>query len=153
MPPKLGDREPTGIVVEVLDLTAQLDEAKARLQSLEDESKERRRVIDVTHRDLWGRVRVGDEVYCLCSEGTGSSRPVSDEYPLEVAFWGRYLADGEREVLEVYPRVTRTLNKDEVLDLPVKEKIPLEKFIRQFGKVLEENYMLWKRLFAEVETT
>jgi len=83
-------------------------------------------------------------MFVLDTEGVGKSSPISKKNRLLVDFYAVY-DDSESAV----PDGCIELDDEDVLGLPVKNEIPLEKFVRQFGNRLEMNFGDWYLLLKK----
>lgn len=133
------ERAESNIQVKVIDLSGLEKKAFDSLQ-IKEYNKE---LESVTCFGKWGYVETSKGLYLISNEGIGDSKPISDANPAEFEFSKNWNRDGERSS-EFLPCIGYRLNEAEVRELPVKEVVTLDKFIRTFGSRLEVNYSLWQ---------
>jgi hypothetical protein len=136
-------RAPTNIEVSVPDLTG----FHAGVLGLinEERGKKGLPLADTVVGQCYGYVDTPNGVFALCSEGVGSSIPVSVQNPVDVEFYAQ--GTGEKGRWSgCFPEAIERLDADQLRNLPVSKKINLAQFIRSFGARLENNYYEWKNL-------
>jgi len=127
------------INVNVIDLSKKEKAAFDYMQ--EKEYREDLDSLEITQR--WGYVETPNGIYLLCEEGVGQREPVDGEHLARFEFIRRFKKDNGATSLEIYPCVGVSMNDEDLLKLPVKEVVTLDKFIRTFGSRLEANYEQW----------
>lgn len=134
------DRTKSEIKVNVLDLSGLEKDIFDGMQT-----KEYKKDLDrVSCSERLGYVETSEGIYLLCSEGVGSDKPVSKKNPAQFEFTRHWNRDGAKS-MEMIPCIGVKLDEKEVKELPVKEVVTLDKFIRVFGSRLESNYREWER--------
>jgi hypothetical protein len=130
------NREISGIDVKVLDLTLSLERCEKELiQSLEANGCEHFKTLGET-----GIVETPKGIFVLEEDGIIIREPLSDTNRWPIDLYGSSRKDGTESIVMI-PIAVINLSPDFVKTIPVKKTIPLEKFIRSFGRRLEENYV------------
>lgn len=142
------DRKPSDVMVQVLNLSKDVDEAMNRIRNncphCGTEGKGDPTVTAAQTIYNWGFIRTSKGLLLLNSEGVGSFYPVTDDDPAKIEL---YFARGTQRNLnsEVALRLTPA-----DLEARVKESMPLHLFIRTFGSRLDSNYADWVRAVGKI---
>ena len=89
---------------------------------------------------------LADGLFCVNDDGIGTNTPVTDDDPLEMYLFGQKdLGDGKK-TFSMFPVDSVKFTPD-ILKRYAAERIPLEEFIRTFGRRLEDNYALSLEFF------
>jgi hypothetical protein len=93
--------------------------------------------------EKYGIVRTDGGTFLLTGEGEGCAIPIESKVDfIDVeASMGRYTINNP--VLEV------GITVDNLKELPIKETVSLDKFIRTFGSRLEENFKEWNDFLSK----
>jgi hypothetical protein len=140
------ERTTSNIIVNVLDLTGQAQEAQAFALD--------KGVIGendfLAMRFSLGMVEKGGKHYILDTEGVGSLEAVEDS-PLTIKWYPHTVEDGKITSLDMFPVCQSILSSEEVLRLKVVGTLPLHEFVREFGWRLEINLKSWKDFLEETK--
>lgn len=128
-----SEREKSNITVSIVDLSAPLAQATEAY----NEDGHKATTMSIRGTSL-GYVQTHAGLFCLCTEGVGDSKPITEDNPAEVELYPEY-AGGSG----MMPAGNLKLTDTELIMLPVKDERPLEEFIRSFGSRLEGNYRDW----------
>ena len=143
------ERAKSKIQVKVLDLSGLEKQAFDSVQSKNyNKDLDSMRVED----GAWGYVETSKGTYLISSEGVGDKNPISEDNPACFEFSKEFNRNGERS-FELSPCIGFKLDEIELKQIPVKEVVTLDSFIRSFGTRLEHNYLLWQdHLNKEIQT-
>lgn len=127
-------RDASGIEVEVLDLSVVAKWGEESLRKKGDQS-----TLD-TNGTL-GVVRTPKGDFILNDEGIVARKALAEANPWPTDLYRCTKdADGKLKSFEIIPVGVINITPAALKEIPVKEKLPLEKFIRTFGSRLETNY-------------
>lgn len=137
-----NQREASGIVVNVLDLQPAMDNASKQLEkSLKAKGYEAIHVMG-TH----GFVVTKKGTFALEAEGVIARKPLSDanKHSIDLYPCSFGEVDGKRIMTKqaMIPIAVMHVGLDDLKEIPVKEQVPLESFVRSFGRRLEANYAI-----------
>lgn len=130
------DRETSNINVIVPDLSSTLEQA---LRIYNEAHPDKPATAITVHR--FGIVRTQEGIYAMDEDGVGSRDPISERNPLEIGLYAQI--PGEYTVFPYRYISLKPEHLNEHEYFPVKERVPLEKFIRVFSARLESNYRTW----------
>lgn len=129
-------RETSGIEVEVLDLSVVARWGEESLKKKGDQSTLE------THGTL-GVVRTPKGDFILNDDGVIARKALADVNPWPVDLYRCTKdADGKLKSFEIIPVGVINIVPAALKEIPVKEKLPLEQFVRTFGSRLEGNYQI-----------
>jgi hypothetical protein len=128
------DRAVSSVIVKVLDLRGLREEATefAREKGKLDDGQSLKVGYTI------GIVEKDGKHYVINTEGVGSTIPLEDE-AIDVD-WYAYSDSG----FSMCPTVSSNMNFSDIAQLPVKDEVTLDKFIRKFGRRLEDNFREWE---------
>lgn len=136
---KENARKPSHIQVNVLDLKPAIDHA---VESL-GEALKKTKYSSLTVVGKQGFVRTAKGLFMLDEEGVVSRTPLSDTNKWSIDLYPCNLTPkGDVGGMQIVPLAVMNINPAMLPDLPVQETVPLEQFIRTFGRRLEENYSI-----------
>ena len=137
-------RELSSIYVQVLDLSETSQQALDILKS-SDEIMDS--VQELVPDEPWGLVNVSDNLFVVRFDGFVSV--LDDMSPLQLEYYVKFINGG------FLPDSVMTIDIDieTVLEIPIKEKVSLDRFIINFTEVSQENYRNLLELFEEPDTT
>jgi hypothetical protein len=131
-------RKPSGINVEPLVLD------KILAIALEKGKVENPDIYNVEEHYPIARIITAKGVFVVDKDGVGVG-PLG-EYVLYL--YCLYNKDGQ-ESIDCIPKWSFTLKKEDIMNLPVLDPVPLENWIRTFGNRLEHNYADWVRALTK----
>ena len=103
------------------------------------------------HSFDWGIVESKGKHYLINTEGVGSMSALEDDRS-QISWYKSYLnEEGKEGSFDMYPCVTSSIDYRDTLELPVREVISLDKFIRFYNFRLEENFDGWEYFFNKGE--
>ena len=124
-------------MVTVPDLSAPVAAALlAYNKSKEDEPEFIAERLD--HRD-YGYVLTKNGLFAFCTEGVGSEAAITEDNKLNIDLYPRYSENSSSGM----PVGSLELTDTELIMLPTLREVPLEEFIRTFGRRLDCNYNIW----------
>ena len=85
-----------------------------------------------------GYVLTETGLYSFCTEGVGDSGAITDTNKLEIELYPSW--EGRDSMM---PAGSIELTDSELIMLPTLREVPMEEFIRSFGRRLESNYNVW----------
>lgn len=133
----MNNRPKTGIQIHVKDLTKFEAEALARLQAVNPQVEHVRAI-------RLGCVRKGGQICILNSDGVGADFAFNETFEYSMCVTVRNTDDVSSTCcMDTEAEIKLTAAEFEAL--PDKEVVPLEEFIRTFGRRLETNFALWYR--------
>lgn len=132
----MSNRTKSNIIVSVIDASGPL------AQALEDFNAQQLKKGEVPAESMdcreVGYVQTEKGMFCLCTEGVGDGKPITADNKLDMDLYPRWPG-----TMSIIPVGTIELTDAEILMLPTKREVPLEDFIRSFGRRLESNYDIW----------
>jgi hypothetical protein len=134
-------REASNIVVEVFDMSPALKQAAAQLS---DRLKEKG-YDALTMVGTLGFVRTKKGIYIVDSEGVIAKKPLSEKNRWPIDLYPCTKDDnGNTKKMELLPVAVMNISPEDIdsNDVPVKESMSLENFIKRFGQRLESNYAI-----------
>lgn len=147
MPTATKARPQTGILVNVVDLSADLAETLERINAAAEALNPGCEKATELLTDKIGYVMHGNDMFVICTEGVGDSEPITDENPHKLGLRRSYDRDGHKSV-EMMAAFTGGYSRSDIEELPMISQVPLEKFIRVFGNRLESNFRIWHRVLS-----
>jgi len=141
------NRKPSNLVVQLLDFSPLHIKA---LEYVNAQEVEKGQPLSTACKPMnsYGFIETDDGVYVLCSEGVGSSHPISEEHPYELDFFTERIDkdDPSKRFIGIMPSCTiRLMTNDMLYGHATGDTVPLHDFIRTFGDRLETNYYNWVR--------
>lgn len=131
----MSNREISGINVKVLNLQPAIDNATKEL----GEGLKKMGISKLKSNDVIGFVETKKGIFMLDSEGIVQKKPLSDTNKWPVDLYGCANAEG-KSIMVAVPVAVMHICPASLADMPVSETIPLEEFVRSFGRRLEVNY-------------
>lgn len=93
-----------------------------------------------------GYILTKQGMFVINHEGVGDSKPITPENKFELDLWPQW-EDGSAAL----PEASIQFSDTELIMLPTLKEVPLEDFIRTFGRRLESNYNVWLHALREAE--
>lgn len=137
-------RKPSTVMVNVVGVGPLIQTANAVIKQKEPEAQ-------AEIRYAFGYVKTKKGIFVLCSEGVGSSKPITEKNRFEVQVYSVKDLGGGRKSMPMFPDMVFNLGEKSILSLPIEKQVPLHEFIRVFGSRLECNYAAWERHFQKVK--
>ena len=142
-----NNRNPSNLVVRLLDFSP-LNVSALEFVNAQEVEKEQPKSTDCKPLNSYGFMETEDGTYVLCSEGVGSSHPLSEEHPYELDFFTERVGEDNPSTrfIGIMPSCTIKIKTTNMLhDYATGDTMPLHDFIRTFGDRLETNYYNWVR--------
>jgi hypothetical protein len=140
-------REKTNINVTIVDFEPMLAKFKDGYIRQNPDFKEKEFSFYMT--ETWGFVETKKGKFMICDEGVMDENPVSETHPFYSTLYVKEIRPEEK--FSIFPIGTVVVKKiEEIEELPVISKKPLETFIRQFGRRLETNFHLCKNFLEPI---
>lgn len=145
-------RAPSHIMVNVVDFSELISDAYKHLKEMraQDGKDMHEYSIGMRMTAKIGYVTTSLGTYVLDEEGVGPEVPMADDESITIHLYEDFEAPpGMARPLSAFPELQGELTIKELKERPVLAREPLHKFIRRFGRRLEENYVTWVQ---ELET-
>lgn len=142
-------REKSNIMVTVPDISAPL------AQALDTYNNEQLAKGELPASQLnfttHGYVLTKQGMFVLNTEGVGDGEPITPDNKAEIAVYPEWDKGGGAKSMAILPVFYLNFTDTELIMLPTLRELPLEEFIRSFGRRLESNYNIWLASLRESE--
>lgn len=133
----MSNREISGIQVKVLDMQPAIEKAAIDLA----DSLKGRGFSKLKHMGMVGYVETKKGIFMIDEEGIISVKALTDTNRWPVDLYPCADLEG-KSVMTAVPIAVMNISPELLKGIPVKETVPLENFVRSFGRRLETNYAM-----------